>query len=234
MAAEWPPIATRDRTLRTRGWHHRRVAGDVLSEGGLRAAAGSTSFVRGEDYVRYVHGLRVTDSGAAASIQARNVYLVDLQWSSTSLTGHCTCPHHASGNFCKHLVALGLAVLDSRGRRQAHAGGSGETAGPDPLEQMDAPALRQLIGELRDVAPEVARLLEIKSAGMLTDDPAASERLVHLVNATLRVRGFVDYRRSFDVAAEIQQMLDQLEEQLRAGNSRVVQAPLLRAIRFIV
>ncbi len=193
------------------------------------AAAGSTSFVRGEDYVRYVHGLRVTDSGAAASIQARNVYLVDLQWSA-SLTGHCTCPHHASGNFCKHLVALGLAVLDSRGRRQPPGGVRGETVASDPLEQMDAPALRQLVRDLRDVAPEVARLVEIKGAGMLTDDPDASKRLVDLVNGTLRVRGFVDYRRSFDVAAEVQQLLDQFEEQLRAGNSRVVQPALLRAL----
>lgn len=201
---------------------------DELSEGRLRAAGGSTSFQRGEDYVRYVHGLRVTESGASASIQARNVYLVDLQWSPTSITGHCTCPHHAAGNFCKHLVALGLAVLDAGGQRSAPSAGGRPTAS-DPLEHLDAPALRELIRDLRDIAPEAARLVEIKAAGTLTGDPAASARLVDLVNGTLRVRGFVDYRRSFDVASDVQHLLDQLEEQLRVGNSRVVQEPLLRA-----
>src|SRR6478609_4066014 len=90
-----------------------------LTEGELRHRAGSTSFVRGEDYVRYVHGLRVGDGKASASIQARNVYLVDLEWSATGISGHCTCPHHAQGYFCKHLVALGLAVLGQSSSRSA-------------------------------------------------------------------------------------------------------------------
>ncbi|WP_431237442.1 SWIM zinc finger family protein [Mycolicibacterium aichiense] len=27
--------------------------------------------------------------------------------------GSCTCPHNAEGNFCKHLVATGLAAIDT-------------------------------------------------------------------------------------------------------------------------
>ncbi|HHW83145.1 MAG TPA: hypothetical protein GX743_04915 [Actinomycetales bacterium] len=37
-----------------------------------------------------------------------------LDWSGRRLTGYCSCPHRADGNFCKHLVALGLAVLAAR------------------------------------------------------------------------------------------------------------------------
>src|SRR5690348_766628 len=108
-----------------------------LSEGALQVAAGSTSFVRGEDYVCYVHGLRITASGASASIQARNVYLVDLQW-TPRVAGYCTCPHHAAGNFCKHIVAVGLAVLESAGSRQEVAGAGARLADePDPLERLD-------------------------------------------------------------------------------------------------
>ncbi len=201
------------------------MVANVLTEGALRARAGATSFVRGEDYVRYVHGLRVVESGASASIQARNVYLVDLQW-STSLTGHCTCPHHASGNFCKHLVALGLAVLDSTGRRK-QVPVTPPASVIDPLEEMDAAAL---IRDLADVAPEVARLVELKGAGMLHDEPETSQRLVELVDDSLRVRGHIDYRRSFDVAADVQRVLDELDDLLGAGRSRAVQPPLLRAL----
>ncbi|WP_083663251.1 SWIM zinc finger family protein [Actinomyces mediterranea] len=38
---------------------------------------------------------------------------VTLRWNDDGVTGQCTCPHFADGNFCKHLVALGLAVVDA-------------------------------------------------------------------------------------------------------------------------
>ena len=40
--------------------------------------AGDLVYARGEDYVRYVRGLRTTDFKAYASIQAKNVYQVEL------------------------------------------------------------------------------------------------------------------------------------------------------------
>ncbi len=84
-----------------------------LSETTLLTAAGDLVYARGEDYVRYVRGLRITAFKACASIQAKNVYQVELDWSGPLPDGSCTCPHHADGNFCKHLVATGLAAIDT-------------------------------------------------------------------------------------------------------------------------
>ena len=84
-----------------------------LSETTLLKVAGDLVYARGEDYVRYVRGLRTTDFKAYASIQAKNVYTVELDWSGPLPDGSCTCPHHAEGNFCKHLVATGLAAIDT-------------------------------------------------------------------------------------------------------------------------
>ena len=84
-----------------------------LSETSLLKAAGDLVYARGEDYVRYVRGLRTTDFKAYASIQAKNVYQVELDWSGPLPDGSCTCRHHADGNFCKHLVATGLAAIDT-------------------------------------------------------------------------------------------------------------------------
>ena len=84
-----------------------------LSETTLLKVAGDLVYARGEDYVRYVRGLRTTDFKAYASIQAKNVYNVELDWSGPLPDGSCTCPHHADGNFCKHLVATGLAAIDT-------------------------------------------------------------------------------------------------------------------------
>ncbi|MBX9918631.1 MAG: hypothetical protein K2Y33_02190, partial [Mycolicibacterium frederiksbergense] len=84
-----------------------------LSEEALLTVAGDTVFARGEDYVQYVRGLRTTATKASASIQAKRVYTVELDWSGPGLQGRCTCAHHDEGYFCKHLVAVGLAAIDS-------------------------------------------------------------------------------------------------------------------------
>lgn len=66
------------------------------------------------DYVRYVHGLRVEQNTAQATIQARRVYQTALAWTGHSVEGDCSCPDAANGFFCKHQVAVGLAVLDEQ------------------------------------------------------------------------------------------------------------------------
>lgn len=59
---------------------------------------------------------------------------------------------------------------------------------------------------------------------------ATADQLVTMVNATLRMRGFVDYDRSFAVAQDAHGMLDELEKLLDAGAAGVVRPALLRAL----
>lgn len=211
--------------------HHRPVSsGNPLSEAALQAAAGQTSFVRGEDYVRYVHGLRTTESTAHASIQARNVYLVDLDWSGRRLSGQCTCPHHARGNFCKHLVAVGLAAIDAVEGLPAGSARVEDDHLAVYLQSLDAQALRAVVREVADRHPDAARFLEIRAAAQGGDTEAAGRELVERVNEALHVRGFVDYRRSFDVAQDAQGMLDELEEHLVSGAHDAARSALLRAL----
>src|SRR5919197_6498500 len=92
---------------------------NVFTEDDLLAAAGPAVFGRGEEYVRYVHGLQVRGDEATASIQAKRVYVVRLVWSRRGLDGECSCPHNAEGNFCKHLVAAGSAAVDPAELKQA-------------------------------------------------------------------------------------------------------------------
>lgn len=201
----------------------------TLTERQLEAAAGAVSFTRGEGYVQYVHGLRVVGTTAKASIQAKNVYLVDLDWSGTLVQGSCTCPHAADGNFCKHQVAVGLCVVD-------RSLGQGTEAGPAPpswsryLEGLEADELRDLVRELVERDPGAERLLEVRSAVRGTDPATAARSLVGDVNDALRARGFIDYRRSFDVARAAQEMLAELEGHLEAGAPDVVRPALLRAV----
>jgi len=202
-----------------------------LSETTLLKVAGDLVYARGEDYVRYVRGLRTTEVKAYASIQAKNVYTVELDWSGPLPDGSCTCPHHADGNFCKHLVATGLAAIDSgRVAVDDTAGTTAEAALEAAVQAMAVDELRELVMTLAQRDDGVRRLLEIRATTAAGDDAHASAELESYVRNTLAFRGFVDYRRSFEVAGVVSEMLDELENHVNSGSADVVRPALLRAL----
>jgi uncharacterized Zn finger protein len=202
-----------------------------LSETTLLKAAGDLVYARGEDYVRYVRGLRTTDVKAYASIQAKNVYQVELDWSGPLPDGSCTCLHHADGNFCKHLVATGLAAIDT-GRVVVDdtASSTADAALEAAVQAMDVAELRELVMTLAQRDDGVRRLLEIRATTAAGDDTHAKAELEAYVRNTLTFRGFVDYRRSFEVARVASEMLDELENHLNSGAAELVRPALLRAV----
>ena len=202
-----------------------------LSETTLLKAAGDLVYARGEDYVRYVRGLRTTDFKAYASIQAKNVYQVELDWSGPLPDGSCTCRHHADGNFCKHLVATGLAAIDTgRVAVDDRAGNAAEAALEAAVQAMDVEELRELVMTLAQRDEGVRRLLEIRATTAAGDDAHTKAELEAYVRNTLAFRGFVDYRRSFDVAGVASEVLDELENHVSSGAAEVVRPALLRAL----
>ncbi len=202
-----------------------------LSETTLLEVAGELVYARGEDYVRYVRGLRTTESKAYASIQAKNVYQVELDWSGPLPDGSCTCRHHADGNFCKHLVATGLAAIDSgRVAVDDTSSGTAETGLEAAVQAMDVDELRELVMTLAQRDDRVRRLLEIRATTAAGDDTHAKAELEAYVRNTLAFRGFVDYRRSFEVAEAASDMLDELENHLNSGAAELVRPALLRAV----
>ncbi|WP_396925878.1 SWIM zinc finger domain-containing protein [Mycolicibacterium sp.] len=195
-----------------------------LSETTLLKAAGEVVYGRGEDYVRYVRGLRTTASKAYASIQAKKVYTVELDWSGPSLIGSCTCPHHADGNFCKHLVATGLAAIDT-GRIPIDD--AADKTVEAAVQVMDIAQLRELVIALAQRDDGVRRMLEIRATAVSGDDSQVKAELEAHARKALAVRGFIDYRRSFEVAEAASLMLDELELHLDSGSAELV-GPALR------
>jgi len=187
----------------------------------VRRAAGTTIAGRGEGYVQYVRGFRVVGERAHASIQARNVYLVEVEWTDGRLAGSCTCPHAASGEFCKHQAAVAYVAADRATppeEERVHA-----------LDSLPPAAQRELLAELMAKDPAVERRVELAVAALAGDHEDVAHQLVDLVTETLRSRGFVDYRRSFDVARDAQDLLDQLEGHLSTTGADAVRPALLRA-----
>ncbi|ODQ95522.1 hypothetical protein BHQ17_04895 [Mycolicibacterium holsaticum] len=198
-----------------------------LSETTLLRVAGDLVYGRGEDYVRYVRGLRITDVKAYASIQAKNVYTVELDWSGPLPDGVCTCPHNADGNFCKHLVAVGLAAIDSGRVAVDDKATPGLVA---VVEAMSLDELRHLVLTLAQRDDGVRRMLEIRGATAAGDDAHVQAELEAHVRNTLTFRGFIDYRRSFEVAQAAGEMLDELEDYLDTGAAEAARPALLRAV----
>jgi uncharacterized Zn finger protein len=194
-------------------------------------AAGDLVYARGEDYVRYVRGLRITDVKAYASIQAKKVYQVELDWSGRIPDGSCTCRHHADGNFCKHLVATGLAAIDTgRVAVDDPASSTADASLQAAVQAMDVDELRELVMTLVQRDDGVRRLLEIRATTTSGDDSRAKAELEAHVRNTLEFRGFIDYRRSFEVAEVASEVLDELEDHVNSGAAEVARPASLLAL----
>jgi uncharacterized Zn finger protein len=200
----------------------------ALSENSLLEAAGDVVYARGEDYVRYVRGLRTTERRAYASIQAKRVYTVELDWSGRRLDGSCTCPHNADGNFCKHLVAIGLAAIDSgRVAVDGSISGTADEILQESVHAMDIHQLRELVLTLAQRDAGVRRLLEVRAGTEAGNGDQARAELESYARSTLAFRGFVDYRRSFEVAGVASEVLDELQNHLDGGAAEAARPALL-------
>ncbi|MGP3923747.1 SWIM zinc finger family protein [Streptomyces sp. 8N616] len=83
-----------------------------FTEANLRALAGVRSFKRGLGYLDAVSGVEVGDGWVTATVHGTERYEVELTLDGPGEpAGECDCPYGLEGNFCKHLVALGLTVL---------------------------------------------------------------------------------------------------------------------------
>jgi uncharacterized Zn finger protein len=114
-------------------------------------------------------------AGSPRSVPAKNVYTVELDWSGPLPDGSCTCPHYADGNFCKHLVATGLAAIDSgRVAVDDTASSTAEAALEATVRAMDVDELRELVMTLAQRDDGVRRLLEIRARTASGDDTHAN------------------------------------------------------------
>jgi SWIM zinc finger len=113
------------------------ATGPAFTEADLRTAAGRRSFDRGLHYLDAVAGLEVIGNQIIATVRGTEDYLVVLTVGasrprSAKLKGECDCPFAQEGFFCKHCVAVGLAV--ARGGAEVARGGAeaarGDTAAP--------------------------------------------------------------------------------------------------------
>ncbi|MED5812875.1 hypothetical protein VST63_10935 [Mycolicibacterium sp. 050232] len=93
------------------------------------------------------------------------------------------------------------------------------------------------VDELRDLVITAAqrddglrRMLELRAASTSGDGEQVKAELESYVRNALTFRGFVDYRRSFEVAEVAAEMLDELEDHVNSGTAEVARPALLLAV----
>jgi soluble cytochrome b562 len=125
------------------------------------------------------------------------------------------------------LVAVGLAVVDSR-----PSDGPADEKGPAEAEDEVATLVATMsVDDLRAIVLDVAARDDAVRRSLLLrrpDENAVAE-LVKGVRDALATRGFIDYRRSFELAAAAEEILDELEEHLDRGAADAV-APALQKV----
>lgn len=178
-----------------------------FTEDDLRTAAGDPSYDRGRDYVDAVTDVQPTAFGVRAAVRGSDPYEVWLGRDGARLTGECSCPYGADGNFCKHCVAVGLVLLAD--------GGQGTGVDLDSfLRTLSVDELADLLLSQAQRDPALYRRLALRAAGTAGAPQVAVLR--RQLDEALRVR---TYQSAADYATRAKEALDTIGDLVESGHA---------------
>jgi uncharacterized Zn finger protein len=194
-----------------------------LTEAKLRSLAGARSFERGRDYTDAVSGVEFDDDRITAFVHGTERYEVELVLGGTrGLVGECDCPYGQEGNFCKHLVALGLTVLarkadvprlrkEARDRKQGFGGW---------LSGLTREDLLALVREEMAEDPGLRRRLELRAASARGDLAGIRSRVRELLDIGPFARyGYVEYADAHAYAGQAGQAVSAIRSLTASGRA---------------
>ncbi|WP_445526313.1 SWIM zinc finger family protein [Streptomyces cyslabdanicus] len=168
-----------------------------LTEANLKKLAGARSFERGLGYLNAVSGVEIGDGWVTATVHGTERYEVELTLDGPGgPAGECDCPYGLEGNFCKHLVALGLTVLARRESlpRQRKAPRERAQDLDGWLSALPKDELLALLREQIDEDPQLRRRLELRAATARGDLAAVRSRIRDLLDiGPFAQYGYVEY-----------------------------------------
>ncbi|MER6619712.1 hypothetical protein [Streptomyces sp. NPDC000931] len=168
-----------------------------LTEANLKTLAGGRSFERALGYLDAVSGVEVGDGWITARVHGTERYEVELSLDGPGgLSGACDCPYGLEGNFCKHLVALGLTVLarpESLPRQRKAARERAQDL-DGWLSALSKSELLALLREQADGDRQLRRRLELRAASARGDLTAVRSRIRDLLDiGPFAQYGYVEY-----------------------------------------
>lgn len=202
---------------------------DILSRDSLRFMAGGRSFERGENYylAGKVRALLEEEDSVVAVVEGMDEYNVRLSPRGDEVEYSCTCPVGAEGEFCKHCVAVGLAVLAgdaSADSAQASARPTSMAGVRAYLEQQDKTTL---VGMLMEQVMHDSRLRERLVLTTASANPQAPNFTAYygaIDQAVEMDEGYDSYNyysTGFDLD-KISSVVDSIEDLLQNGHAAEV------------
>ncbi|MGW0821010.1 SWIM zinc finger family protein [Streptomyces sp. NPDC002845] len=208
-----------------------------LTEANLKTLAGGRSFERGLGYLDAVSGVEVGDGWVTASVHGTERYEVELALDGPGgLSGECDCPYGLEGNFCKHLVALGLTVLAQRESlpRQRKAARERAQDFDGWLSGLSKDELLALLREQIDEDRQLRRRLELRAASARGDLAAVRSRVRDLLDiGPFAQYGYVEYadaRAYADQAGQAVSAIGALTGSGRAADAIVLAREAMRLL----
>ncbi|MBL8905928.1 MAG: SWIM zinc finger family protein [Rhizobiales bacterium] len=174
----------------------------------LRSRVGGTIFARGEAYCRdgRVKVLDVNKDRILATIDGTETYRAELTGRGKAIDGECSCPFFEDNGFCKHLVAIALAVNNA-----APDSGQGAFSRLRPyLKEKGIESLVDMILQLAERDPVLFAKLETEAALATADDPTLEAQLRKSIDRVTHTNRFIDYGEAPAWAARIDSLLDNI------------------------
>jgi uncharacterized Zn finger protein len=194
----------------------------------LKRMANGRSFARGEAYFKdgRVHSLATYEGTLTAIVSGQDDYCVMLRSTKREIEYSCDCPIGLDGEFCKHLVAAGLAWIDSDAEGKGLTGQKRKRATSEDdlrafLEAQEKDTLVAMLARAamgnRDLRERL--LLEAARINPAGIDLAAYRRSI--AQAT-RTNGFVDYHSARGYARRVHQVIASIATLLNDGHAAAV------------
>lgn len=190
---------------------------DLVSESSLESLAGARYFNRGVAYSREgaVELLHCDDREIAGSVLGTEPYGVRLWIKRGLLNWACTCPLGDRGEFCKHLVATGLAWLARGSVGPDVQGGSESKTIRAFLNRSDRQALEAIVLRHAALNDKFATDLLVAAQEQGLNDPGVVKERIR---KAFDIRGFVDYGAMPSFVARAAPVVELLEGMLSAGD----------------
>lgn len=180
----------------------------------LKEEAGTTYFKRGLDYFKsgYVKNLEIHENHIEGRVRGSCLYRCSIECDNDEdyLYGECDCPLGDEGEFCKHLVALGLAFINGFETPAA----AKKKSGFDLSKLLKERSREELISLLKGAARQYPDLLEYFRMSYLPEDSNALQKeLKQKIDRLLELAEECDYEDCYDYDEQYE--IEQDEERLR-------------------
>ncbi len=202
-----------------------RSTPNKLTRADLLDAAGPVYFARGEGYhaAGAVQAVRERNGVVRATVRGAQAYKTTLAFIDGHVDGHCSCPLGRDGEFCKHLVATGLAWMAEQAGGEA---ATEETRSVTPKEieayllKLKRPELVRLVMEQADQDDDFHAMLKLRvaAAGASSD----TKEMRQVLRQAMTIRGFVEWRGTGAYTRRVDRVLDQLRTMLTPRHAAAV------------